>query len=190
MVCATCSRSYALDSTGVEARRRQGRALVPASPPAGAIVVAPVVEHHSTKQRRDQEGRFVVAGTSNTRPWRRRTTTMNRHRVQAEEEAVVLRVVPKHEEDKYGVVGIPDVPPGFAPHDRHAQPPVVQIAEHDHVFVLNDKITVHCSFSHDSNEETGEWPKPSKRGLKRKAENIRVLLKRKFFEPPASSSSS
>ena len=56
MVGATRSRSYTPDSTtGVEANRCQGRPLVPASPPASDIIVAPpVVEHHSTHQRRDR----------------------------------------------------------------------------------------------------------------------------------------
>ena len=75
MVGTTHSRSYTPDSTtGVEASRHQGRPLVPASPPAADIIVAPpVVEHHSTHQRRDRRGRF--SRTSNAHP--RRRTTMN-----------------------------------------------------------------------------------------------------------------
>ena len=80
MVGATRSRSYTPDSTtGVEASRRQGRPLVPASPPAADIIFAPpIVEHHSTHQRRDRRGRF--SRTSNARP-RRRTTMRNRRRM-------------------------------------------------------------------------------------------------------------
>ena len=67
MVLATHSRCYAATS---------------ASPPARANVIArPEVEHHSTHQRRDWNGRFVAAdGTSNVRP-RRRTTTRNQRRM-------------------------------------------------------------------------------------------------------------
>ena len=97
-------------TTGVEASRRQGRPLVPASPPAADIIIAPpVVEHHSTHQRRDRRGRF--ARTSNVRP-RRRTTTNRSRRQAAEEPAVPL--IPRPEDDEYGVIEILDVmPPVF-----------------------------------------------------------------------------
>ena len=107
MVGATRSRSYTPDSTtGVEASRRQGCPLVPASPPAADIIVAPpIVEHHSTHQRRDRRGRF--SRTSNARP-RRRTMTNQSH-CQAAEELVVP------------LVEILDVmPPVFVAHDAHA----------------------------------------------------------------------
>ena len=54
-------------------------------------------------------------------------TTTNQRRTQAEDESVVPLVVPKPEEDKDDEVGLLDVPPGFAPRDGHAQPPVVQV---------------------------------------------------------------
>ena len=34
---------------------------------------------------------------------------------------------------------------------------LIKIPKHEHVFVLGKKITVHCTFSHESDEETGEW---------------------------------
>src|SRR6185503_11341084 len=111
MVGATRSRSYTPDSTtGVEASRHQGCPLVPTSPPAADIIVAPpVVEHHSTHQRRDRRGSF--SRTSNARPRRRMTTNRSRCQV-AEEPAVPL--VPRPEEDEYGVIEILDVmPPVF-----------------------------------------------------------------------------
>ena len=87
--------------------------------------------------------------------------------------------------------------------------------DHEHVFLFNEKITVHCSFSHDSDEETGERPKLSNREvrygapttkpfipiiymltcpfvnlqIRREDERIRVLLKRKYFGSPSSSRS-
>jgi len=89
MAGATRSRSYTPNSTmGVEASWRQGRPLVPTSPPVADIIVAPpVVEHHSTHQRRDRQGRF--SRTSNARS-RRRTTTNWSCRQAAEELAVPL----------------------------------------------------------------------------------------------------
>ena len=128
MVRATRSRSFAPDSTtGAEASRRQGRPLVPASPPAADIIVAlPVVEHHSTHQRRDRRGRF--SRTSNARP--RRRMTMNRSRRQAVEEPA-MPLVPRPEEDEFGVVEILDVmPPIFAAHDVQAQPPLLPVRKH------------------------------------------------------------
>ena len=53
-------------------------------------------------------------------------TTTNQRRTQAEDEPVVPLIVPKPE-DKDDKVGLLDVPPGFAPRDGHAQPPVVQV---------------------------------------------------------------
>jgi len=35
--------------------------------------------------------------------------------------------------------------------------------KHPHVLQISDKITMHYIFSHDSDEETGEWPKARKR---------------------------
>ena len=125
MVGATHSCSYTPNSTtGVEASKRQGRPLVPASPPAADIIVAPpVVEHHSTHQRRDLRGRF--SRTSNARP-RRRTTTNRSRRQAAEEPAVPL--IPRPEDDEYGVIEILDVmPPAFTAHDAHAQPPLLLV---------------------------------------------------------------
>ena len=108
MVGATRSRSYTPDSmTGVEASRHQGRPLVPTSLPVAAIIFAPpVVEHHFTHQRCDRRGRF--SRTSNARP-RRRTTTNRSRRQAAEEPGVPL--VPRPEDDEYGVVEILDVMP-------------------------------------------------------------------------------
>ena len=127
MVGATRSQSYTPNSTtGVEASKRQGRPLVPASPPAADIIVAPpVVEHHSTHQRCDRQGRF--SRTSNARP-RRRTMSQSR-REAIEEPAVPL--VPRLEEDEYSVVEILDVmPPIIAAHDAHAQPPLLPVRKH------------------------------------------------------------
>ena len=51
---------------------------------------------------------------------------MNRsHRQVAEEPAVPL--VPRPEEDEYGDIEILNVLPGFAPHDTHAQPPLLPV---------------------------------------------------------------
>jgi len=107
MVGATRSQSYTPNSTtGVEASKRQGRPLVPASPPAADIIVAPpVVEQHSTHQRRDRRGRF--SRTSDARPRRRRTTNRSCHQV-AEEPAVPLVEI------------LNVIPPVFAAHDAHA----------------------------------------------------------------------
>ena len=126
MVRATRSCSYAPDSTAyVEGRSRQGRALVPASPLAAAIVAAAAVEeHHSTHQRRDKQGRFVAAGGSGNARSRWRTATNQRRNRVVEEEAVVPLLLPKPELEE---VVFPDMPPGFTPHDRHAQPPVVEV---------------------------------------------------------------
>ena len=78
---------------------------------------------------------------------------------------------------------------------------LMKIPDHEHV---------HCSFSHDSDEETGERPKLPNREvrygapitkpfipiiymltcpfvklqIKREAEKLRVLLKRKYFKSP------
>ena len=54
-------------------------------------------------------------------------TTTNQRRTQAEDEPVVPVIVAKPEEDKDDEVGLLDVPPGFAPRDGHAQPPVMQV---------------------------------------------------------------
>ena len=52
---------------------------------------------------------------------------MNRSRHQAVEELAVP-LVPRPKEDEYGVVEILDVmPPGFAPLDAHAQPPLLPV---------------------------------------------------------------
>jgi len=65
----------------------------------------------------------------------------------------------------------------------------MKIPDHEHVFLFNEKITVHCSFSHDSDEETGERPKLSNMEIRREAERLRILLKRKYFGSPPSSRS-
>ena len=52
---------------------------------------------------------------------------------------------------------------------------LMKIPKHEHVFLFNEKITVHCSFSHDSDEETGERPKPSNREVRYGAPTLRFL---------------
>lgn len=37
------------------------------------------------------------------------------------------------------------------------------IPHHDFVIVCNPKVSIHCTFSHDSDDETEEWPIPTKR---------------------------
>ena len=52
---------------------------------------------------------------------------MNRSRHQAAEEPAVP-LIPRPKEDEYGVVEILDVmPPVFAAHDAHAQPPLLPV---------------------------------------------------------------
>ena len=91
---------------------------------------------------------------------------------------------------------------------------LMKIPNHEHVFLFNEKITVHCSFSHDS-DETGERSKPSNSEvrygtpttkpfipiiymlicpfvnlqIRQEAERLRVLLKHKYFGSPPSSRS-
>ena len=91
----------------------------------------------------------------------------------------------------------------------------MKIPDQERVFLFNEKITVHCSFSHNNDEETGERSKPSNREvrygapttkpfipiiymltcpfvklqIKREAERLRVLLKPKYFVSPPSSRS-
>jgi len=104
---------------------------------ADIIVAPPVVEHHSTYQRRDLRGRF--SRTSNAPP-RRRTTTNRSRRQAAEEPAVPL--IPRPEDDEYGVIEILDVmPPAFTAHDAHAQPPLLPVRI-DLVFFGLDRIGV------------------------------------------------
>jgi len=94
---------------------------------------------------------------------------------------------------------------------------LLKIPTHNYEFRINAKITVHCTFSSDSDEETGEFPIPLKKEvrygaptlrflncnyiymltcpfvkwqLKKKAENLRVLLKWRYFKPLVPSSSS
>ena len=56
--------------------------------------------------------------------------TTNRSRRQAAEEPEVP-LVPRPEDDEYGVVEILDVmPPVFAAHDSHAQPPLLPVRKH------------------------------------------------------------
>ena len=43
---------------------------------------------------------------------------------------------------------------------------LMKIPDHEHVFLFNEKITIHCSFSYDSDEETGERPKLSNREVR------------------------
>jgi len=93
---------------------------------------------------------------------------------------------------------------------------LLKIPNHNYEFRINAKITVHCTFSSDSDEETGEFPIPLKKEvrygaptlrflncnyiymltcpfvkwqLKKKAENLRVL-KRRYFKPLVPSSPS
>ena len=51
----------------------------------------------------------------------------------------------------------------------------MKISEHDHVFVLNKKMTVHCTFSTNSDEESGERSKPMKKGVRYGAPTLRFL---------------
>jgi len=93
---------------------------------------------------------------------------------------------------------------------------LLKIPTHNYEFRINAKITVHCTFSSDSDEETGEFPIPLKKEVrygaptlrflncnyiyanlpfcemtaKKKAENLRILLKRRYFKPLVPSSSS
>jgi len=73
MVCATRSCTYALGFL--------------ASPPAAAAAAidAPPKEHPSAKQKRDSRGRFVAAAGTRTVRSRRRSTTVTRTRIEAEE---------------------------------------------------------------------------------------------------------
>ena len=52
---------------------------------------------------------------------------------------------------------------------------LMKIPEHEHVLQFNEKITLHCSFNHDSDEETGERPKPSNREVRYGAPTLRFL---------------
>ena len=52
---------------------------------------------------------------------------------------------------------------------------LMKIPNHEYVFLFNEKITVHCSFSLDSDEETGERPKPSNREVRYGAPTLRFL---------------
>ena len=36
----------------------------------------------------------------------------------------------------------------------------VTYPDHDNVFIVNDKIAIHCTFTEESDEETGDWPIP------------------------------
>lgn len=36
----------------------------------------------------------------------------------------------------------------------------MKIPKHKNVFIISEKIAIHCTFSHDSDEETGDWPIP------------------------------
>ena len=61
---------------------------------------------------------------------------MNRSRRQAVEEPAVP-LVPRPEEDEYGVVEILDVmPPVFAAHDVHVQPPLLPVRKHSCSIIL------------------------------------------------------
>jgi len=51
----------------------------------------------------------------------------------------------------------------------------MKIPEHDYVFMLNKKMTVHCTFSTYSDEETGEWPVPTKKQVRYGASTLRFL---------------
>ena len=52
---------------------------------------------------------------------------------------------------------------------------LMKIHERRYVFRMNDKIAVHCSFCTDSDEEIGEWPKPTKTEVRYGAPTLRFL---------------
>ncbi|CAN6371773.1 unnamed protein product [Urochloa humidicola] len=134
MVSSTRSRIYDADSA---MGRIQGRTLLPASPTAAANVAAAVVEHHSNNQNRDGRGRFIKGYRTSNAQGRRTRTRMNPRRTQEEDKDMV----PVQAQDAEGEQVV--VPP-----------PVDEIPKHDFVIVCNRKVSIHCTFSHDSDDET------------------------------------
>ena len=52
---------------------------------------------------------------------------------------------------------------------------LLKIPIHNYEFRINAKITVHCTFSSDSDEETGEFPIPLKKYVRYGAPTLRFL---------------
>ena len=52
---------------------------------------------------------------------------------------------------------------------------LLKIPTHNYEFRINAKITVHCTFSSDSDEETGEWPIPLKKLVRYDTPTLRFL---------------
>ena len=52
---------------------------------------------------------------------------------------------------------------------------LLKIPTHNYEFRSNAKITVHCTFSSDSDEETGEFPIPLKKEVRYGAPTLRFL---------------
>ena len=52
---------------------------------------------------------------------------------------------------------------------------LLKIPTHNYEFRINAKITVHCTFSSDSDEETGEFPIPLKKEVRYGAPTLRFL---------------
>jgi len=52
---------------------------------------------------------------------------------------------------------------------------LLKIPNHNYEFRINAKITVHCTFSSDSDEETGEFPIPLKKEVRYGAPTLRFL---------------
>ena len=52
---------------------------------------------------------------------------------------------------------------------------LMKIPKHNFEFSINPKITVHCTFSSDSDEETGDWPIPMKKEVRYGAPTLRFL---------------
>ena len=52
---------------------------------------------------------------------------------------------------------------------------LMKIHNHNYEFRINAKITVHCTFSSDSDEETGEFPIPLKKEVRYGAPTLRFL---------------
>ena len=52
---------------------------------------------------------------------------------------------------------------------------LMKIRNHNYEFRINAKITVHCTFSSDSDEETGEFPIPLKKEVRYGAPTLRFL---------------
>ena len=52
---------------------------------------------------------------------------------------------------------------------------LLKIPNHNYEFRINAKVTVHCTFSSDSDEETGEFPIPLKKEVRYGAPTLRFL---------------